>query len=223
MALAAELFDMAGPRLGCRFVESCYLLTLGDLRPNGSWNGFIHDPQPSDGEVLDALNRELVPRGLSLHPRGPGTSWSLYSLGGLELRTRQCSLPWVPLYQRSSWWTGFYTWQAQFWDACTQHLEFGWGWFDEGFMLGYPDRAVLDCPAIQKLGWSKAVPAEVEQADFYQCGLPVFFMLPESRHDPSIVEVEKAWSQFLKSAYASPGHNLLRARKDFLEARRLRA
>ena len=118
MSLALSLFERAGPKIGCRFVESCYLLTLGDMRPYGDWNGFLQDPQPSDDPVWDALNRELVPRGLSLHPARPRNgktpSWGLFSLGGLELRTRQCSIEWVPLYQRSSWWQGFYCWRDRF-------------------------------------------------------------------------------------------------------------
>ena len=221
MALAIDLFERAGPRLGCRFVESCYLLALGDLRPNGSWNGFIREPQDTDGEVLDALNRELVPGGLSLHPAGTGRSWGLYSLGGLELRTRQCSFPWVPRYERSSWWEGFYLWRDRFWKACEEQFEPGWGWFDEGFMLGYPDQALLDYPSMKAAGWKGTVAAPLELADLYRCGLPNFLQWPESREDPDIQGVVSAWSQFLKCAYASPGHLQLRSRPDFLEARRL--
>ena len=61
---------------------------------------------------------------------------------------------------------------------------------------------------------------EVEQADFYRCGLPNFLLLPKSREDPLALQVGLDWGEFLKRAYASRAHQELRAQVNFLAARR---
>lgn len=225
MELAAELFRQAGPKLGCRFVESCYLLVLGDQRPYGGWNGFIEGYQASDEEVFDQLNRYLVPRGLSIHPenptwRGEGKvgAWSMYSLSGLEKRTRDCQISWMPRYQRSTGWAGRYRWEKQARSAYqaqpgtkTYHLM-------EGFMLGYPDAAIVNCQEVFARPFD-TLEANIGAAYYYECGVPCFSYRTEDLSDPGIVRTEQEWSSFLERAYASGTHQQLAGQADFVQAR----
>lgn len=229
MALAHELFRQAGPRLGSRFVEPCYLLALGDMRPYAGWNGFIRDYQPDDELTCDRLNRYLVPRGISLHPERVGArtdrvgAWSIYSLGGLERRTRECRLDWVPKFQRSQGWTGYYQWQNKFSAALQEHVALSQGHFSEGFMLGYPDSAIDAVDQLFRYPSFARVDACIPNADYYVCGMPVYHLRAQDYDRPDSQTRERDWGAFLTAAYASSEHQNLAAEPDFQAARRAQA
>ena len=229
MALARELYRQSGPRLGCRFVEPCYILALGDLRPYAGWNGFIVGYQPEDELTFDRLNRYLVPRGISLHPERVGEregkvgAWSLYSLGGLERRTRECRLEWVPKFQRSQGWTGYYQWEEKFSAAYMEHVALSRGHFYEGFMLGYPDSAIVAVDELFRSPGFARVDACIADADYYTNGMPVYEVRAQDYNRPDVQQNERDWGGFLTGAYASPEHKSLAAEPDFQAARQLQA
>lgn len=225
MRLVRELFELAGPKIGSRFVESCYLLCLGDLRPYGAWNGFMVDPQPGDDEILDKLNRYLVPRGYSLHMHaaregGKVGSFSIHSLEGLDKRTRESRLAWVPRYHRESGWTGYYQWKK---DIYKRLPKDGYT-FDrvEGVMLGYPDAAVDHQEEMVWSNWPTTVDAYLPESAYYDCGLPVFSLRWQDSVDPGLVALEEEWRSFLGQAYASPTHRALASDPKFVAARRVK-
>ncbi len=226
MALCCELYQMAGPRLGQTFVDSCYLLALGDLRPYAGWNGFVPEYQPADEETFDRLNRYLVPRGLSLHPEAPGWredgrvgNFSLYSLSGLERRTRECKLKWMPKYSRQDGWPGFYAWQAAAQLAKREHAADQSYHLMEGFRLGYPDSAIWNCDEIFTRPSYSTVDASIDNAGYYRCGKPVYTLRFEDALAPDVLENEKTWSDFLTRAYASSQHQLLAQDAEFQRSR----
>jgi len=223
MRLVRELYQLAGPKIGSRFVESCYLLCLGDLRPYGAWNGFMVDPAPGDDEIVDKLNRYLVPRGYSLHmhaprPGGQVESFSIHSLEGLDKRTRETKLAWIPRYHRESGWTGYYQWKKDIY----KRLPTGGNTFDrvEGVMLGYPDAAVDHQEEMVWSNWPTTVAAYLPESACYDCGLPVFSLRWQDSSDLGLVALEEEWRSFLGRAYASPTHRELAADKQFVAARR---
>lgn len=226
MQLVRELYDLAGPKIGCRFVESCYLLCLGDLRPYAAWNGFMSDPQPEDDETIDRLNRYLVPRGYSLHMhKSPGAkqgSFSLHSLEGLDKRTRETHLAWIPRYHRESGWPGYYQWKRDIYKRLPEKGKYN---FDkvEGVMLGYPDAAVEQFENLVWSDWPTTVDAYLPESRFYVCGLPVYSLRWQDASDPGLVALEQEWRSFLASAWASPSHKRLAAEASFVKARRQRA
>ncbi|MBX3171751.1 MAG: hypothetical protein KF760_30350 [Candidatus Eremiobacteraeota bacterium] len=226
MKLVRELFERAGPKIGSRFVESCYLLCLGDLRPYAAWNGFMTDPQPQDDEVIDNLNRYLVPRGYSLHlhkPR-PGEkqgSFSLHSLEGLDKRTRETRLAWIPRYRRETGWPGYYRWKKEIYRRLPEKGPYN---FDkvEGVMLGYPDVAVEHFENLVWSDWPTTVDAYLPESRFYTCGLPIYSLRWQDAADPGLVALESEWRTFLAAAWASPTHKALAREQAFIHARRQR-
>lgn len=227
MNLVRELYDLAGPKIGCRFVESCYLLCLGDLRPYAAWNGFMSDPQPEDDETIDRLNRYLVPRGYSLHVHRPKPgarqgSFSLHSLEGLDKRTRETELAWIPRYHRETGWVGYYQWKKDIYKNLPDKGKYN---FDkvEGVMLGYPDVAVERFPELIWSDWPTTVDAYLPESRFYICGLPVYSVRWQDASDPGLVALEREWRSFLAAAWANPAHKELASEPSFVKARRQRA
>jgi len=225
MRLVRELYQLAGPKIGSRFVESCYLLCLGDLRPYGAWNGFMVDPKPGDDEIVDALNRYLVPRGYSLHMHparagGKVESFSIHSLEGLDKRTRETRLAWIPRYHRETGWAGYYQWKKDIY----KRLPKGGHTFDrvEGVMLGYPDAAVDHQEEMVWSNWPTTVDAYLPESAYYDCGLPVFSLRWQDSTDPGLVALEEEWRNFLGQAYASPIHRALASDQQFVAARRVK-
>ena len=227
MKLVRELFELAGPKIGCRFVESCYLLCLGDLRPYAAWNGFMTDPKPEDDEVIDRLNRYLVPRGYSLHLHKPKAgekqgSFSLHSLEGLDKRTRETRLAWIPRYHRESGWPGYYQWKKEIYKQLPNKGKYN---FDkvEGVMLGYPDVAVEQFENLIWSDWPTSVDAYLPESRFYVCGLSIYSLRWQDAADPGPVALEGEWRKFLAAAWASPTHKALAHDEAFTAARRQRA
>ncbi len=222
MKLVWELYRAAGPRIGNRFVEPCYLLCLGDLRPYAAWNGFIIDPQPEDEAIYDRINEILVPRGLSIHPRkmdekGRVEAFSLRSLAGLEKRTRESKLDWVPKYDRATGWPGYYAWK----DECYKRLPKGGDAFHlvEGIMLGYPDPAVEHFPELVWSQWPTTVEATIPAASYYLCGKPIFSLRSSDSAHPAVVATETEWENFLTRCYRTSEHQKLAAEPKFVEER----
>ncbi len=227
MALAQRLYDLAGPRLGCRFVESVYLLCLGDQRPYGSWNGTLKDPGPEDVEAIERLNRFLIPHGYSLHIYGPTansgevSAFSIRSLAGLALTTGESRLAWVPRYQRSNGWSGYYAWKSQIWRSFPQRSS---GFHKvEGIMLGYPDSAVENYEQLCFDDWPTTVDCSLPEAYTYVCGVPIFSLRFQDSLAPDVMAREQRWRDFLVEAYASPMHRQLARQAEFLAAREARA
>ena len=227
MKLVRELFELAGPKIGSRFVESCYLLCLGDLRPYAAWNGPMTDPQPEDDETIDRLNRYLVPRGYSLHvhrpkPGAKPASFSLHSLEGLDKRTRETRLAWIPRYHRESGWAGYYQWKKDIYKRLPDKGKYN---FDkvEGVMLGYPDVAVEHFEELVWSDWPTTVDAYLPESRFYVCGLPIYSLRYQDASDAGLMALESEWRAFLAAAWVSPTHKALAAEEDFKKARRQRA
>ncbi len=227
MKLVRELYELAGPKIGSRFVESCYLLCLGDLRPYAAWNGPMTDPQPEDDEVIDRLNRYLVPRGYSLHVHRPKpgarpASFSLHSLEGLDKRTRESQLSWIPRYRRESGWAGYYQWKRDIYKRLPDKGKYN---FDkvEGVMLGYPDVAVEHFEELVWSDWPTTVDAYLPESRFYACGLPIYSLRWQDASDAGLVALENEWRVFLAAAWDSPTHKTLAAEEAFKKARRRRA
>jgi len=225
MALAQRLYDLAGPRLGCRFVESVYLLCLGDQRPYGSWNGFLNDPGPEDVEAIERLNRTLMPHGYSLHLYGPDekgrvSAFSIRSLAGLELTSSESRLAWVPRYQRSTGWSGYYAWKTRIWRSFPERSS---GFHKvEGIMLGYPDSAVEHYEQLCFDDWPTTVECTLPEAYTYECGVPIFSLRFQDSRAADVIAREQRWRDFLAQAYASPTHHQLSRGKEFRAAREAR-
>jgi hypothetical protein len=221
VALLQELFQASGPRLGCRWPESCYLLTLSDFRARGAWNGFLKPNGPEDLEVVDALNRRLVPRGLSLHPHSSdrGTELDIVSLGGLEFTTHRSHQAWMLPYDRSSGWAGYYAWRSQS-EARSQPLGPMAFHFIEGFLLGYPDSAVEGI--CQTFGFNDyfTVEASIPEVNHFGCGLPVFDLKLTDLDRQDVVETETSWGNFLKTVYHHPKLQSLLNSPEFTRARK---
>jgi len=219
--LATHLYRLAGPRIGCRFLESTYLLCLGDMRPYAAGNGYLPDPRPEDALIIDRLNAYLIPRGLSLHARKPDAqgrvqAFSLRSLRGLERRTQSSQLDWVPRYLCSQGWPGYYQWKSQIW----KHMPDRASGYDrvEGIMLGYPDSAVAGYPGLAIDG-PEAVQSQIAGTDQYLCDQPNFWLRWPNTSAPDVATCEQEWGDFLTRAYASATHQQLAQDPVFLRAR----
>lgn len=222
MELATTLYQIAGPKIGCLFVEPCFLLCLGDLRPYAAGDGYMVDPGPEDQVALDKLNAYLIPRGYSVHPHGANAdgqipTFSLRSLRGLERRTQSTKLSWVPAYDRATGWNGYYDWK----DATYARLPNDQFAFDrvEGIMLGYPDAAVDGYHELVWDGWPTTVEAYIPDAYFNFCGAPVFNLSFRQASNAGVVETESSWQSFLSQAYAGPTNQKLMADPAFQAAR----
>ncbi|MBI3925334.1 MAG: hypothetical protein HY319_07340 [Armatimonadetes bacterium] len=221
MELCEELFVPAGPGIGCRFVESCYLLTLGGMRPYGAWNGFMTDPKPEDDAALADLNRFLEPRGLRLEPQGKA-SFSLYSLEGLERCTGRSRLSWVPPFRHSEGWEGFERWKKECFRRLDQvpcRLGQTRGHLFEGLMLGYPDAAIEHYEELNP-GSPTTITSFAPAIDYYECGLPAYDLRAQDINHPEILACEKDWGDFLRAAYESEPHRRLEQNPAFRDARR---
>lgn len=226
MELVRELYRIAGPKIGSRFVEPVYLLVLGDQRPYGAWNGFMVDPQPEDDAVIEKLNAYLVPRGFSIHPRkvdekGRVQAFSLRSLAGLEKRTRESHLTWVPRYDRNTGWQGYYAWKKSIYQALPKEREKDAFHFAEGIMLGYPDAAVEHFKELAYENWPTTVEASIPSAYYYLNGVPIFELRATDANEAGVVAKEEQWEKFLSTCYRTTAHKELEKRPDFI-AERLR-
>ena len=224
MALVKELYRIAGPKIGSRFVEPVYLLVLGDLRPYGAWNGFMVDPTPEDEVVIEKLNSYLLPRGYSLHPRTPNDqgrvdAFSLRSLAGLERRTKESLLPWVPKYDRAAGWAGYYSWKAAIYAALPKERDKDAFHYVEGIMLGYPDSAVEQYGEFDFGNWPTTVDASIPSAYFYLNGVPIFSLRAQDADRPDVSDTEKRWEKFLADCYRTTAHKELARTPEFIEAR----
>lgn len=222
MALVQQIYQLTGPKLGCRFVEPSYLLCLADLRPYTSNNGFMTDPQPQDEDMVDRLNRFLVPRGFSLHPKqrdaqGRVNSFSLHSLEGLDRRTRETHLSWIPRYRRETGWAGYYQWKRDIWKNMPDR-EVGYDRV-EGVMLGYPDAAVDGYSEDIARDPACYVDAYLPQAYHYDGGLPIFRLPWQAATDAGVMAQEREWNTFLSQAYATPQHQALEQQVEFRQQR----
>ena len=224
MKLVRELYDLAGPKIGCRFVESVYLLSLGDQRPYGAWNGFMLDPQPADDETIDRLNAYLVPRGYSLHmhapdPEGRVGAFSIHSLEGLDKRTRETHLSWIPRYHRESGWAGYYQWKREIYERLPRDGPFTVDRV-EGVMLGYPDAAVDHQEEMVWSSWPSTISVFLPDCRYYTCGLPEFSLRWQDASEPGVVACEREWGDFLRRCWAAPAHRSLQAEPAFQTERR---
>ena len=224
MEMVQELYRIAGPKIGSRFVEPVYLLVLGDLRPYGAWNGFMVDPQPGDDAIIEKLNAYLVPRGYSIHPRekdekGRVAAFSLRSLAGLEKRTRESKLPWVPRYDRQSGWQGYFQWKKEIYRALPKEREKDAFHFVEGIMLGYPDAAVEHFQEFAYEDWPTTVDATIPSAYTYLNGVPIFNLRARDADEAGVVSTEKQWEKFLLGWYQTPAHRTLEKDARFVAAR----
>lgn len=224
MEMVRELYRIAGPKIGNRFVEPVYLLVLGDQRPYGSWNGFMVDPQPGDDAIIEKLNTYLLPRGYSIHPReaderGRVAAFSLRSLTGLEKRTRESTLPWVTRYDRKTGWPGYFTWKKSIYQALPKDREPDAFHFVEGIMLGYPDAAVEHFKELAYENWPTTVDASIPSASYYLNGMPIFDLRASDANDAGVIATEQQWEKFLTACYQTQTHRELAQLPEFVAAR----
>ncbi len=219
-----ELYKRAGPRLGCRFVESAYLLALADWRARGAWNGFLAPVGPADLARIDELNRWLVPQGLSLHvhQEKDRTVMDVLSLGGLEYTAQQSKLKWVAPYVRTTGWAGGYQWfqdtQLRLNNSQPLHtLPFH---YLEGFVLGYPDRSIEGYLSPAGDHTLFTVTATIPEVYRFVNGVPLFDLLAQDCNDPGVLATEKNWNTFLQKVYDHPRMQALFNSQEFIAARK---
>lgn len=218
VALLRELFIRSGPRLGCRWVESCFLLALSDQRTRGAWNGFLRPSSPDDFAVVDKLNDFLVPRGISLHGHHDqrGDSIEVVSLGGLDFTSHQSHVSWMQPFDRSTGWAGYYQWLDRAYKSAPEPRSLH---RVEGFLLGYPDSAVEWLTSEAGQQDFRNIEATVPEANTFKCGLPIWTLNQKDVDAPDQVETEQRWSTFLSTVYRHPQRRALTASPEFVAAR----
>jgi len=223
VALLLNLYNRAGPRLGCRFVESCYLLTLADWRARGAWNGYLIPFPPEDEQRIADLNEWLKPQGLALELRQKpeGARLDIISLGGLEYTSNRSGTEWMQPYDRETGWEGRDQWMSAAkarLNALPTHTEpFH---YLEGFLLGYPDVAVERYCSPAGDHTIDTADATIPAVARYQCGLPIFSLLAADCEHPEVTETEDNWQAFLEAVYDHPRLRKLTDSPEFLAARK---
>lgn len=112
--LVAQLYPVAGSRLGAHLVESNIVLTLAGVR--GQTEFFITNPTTDDKLKMEELNKVLLSRGISVEldgdtfvsPTSGETTQmvNLESLRGYERGSRLTTIPGVPPFSASEGWDG---------------------------------------------------------------------------------------------------------------------
>ena len=237
-AVIADLYDLAGPRLGAAFVEANIVLTIAGAR--GQTDFLIHDPREEDRETIKKMDEALKSRGMSMRTVGgvinrPNERDTLRvhlrNLRGYERVSKLTRIPGILPFEASTGWEEFYEWNKQ----CSSNLEelsatgklpFPESEIDDvrgGVYMGYPDQAIYD--VVEWSGKNTQSPIKdsaIPHVALYGGAEPNFLYRPDHENDPGIKQTVSEWGKILENFYTSPWHTNIKNNPQFVEARKLR-
>jgi hypothetical protein len=234
-----SMYDLVGPKLGARFVESNVVLTLADAR--GTTFLVLDEDEFRAGaaEDVDRINRTLKEEGIRLrlgplksNPRDISMS-PLYieSLKGYEVASRRTKIPGFMRFNASTGWAGLNIWRqevsrrlenAQYEGKIPK--EYDIDFLFDGVIRGYPDRAIYDAcdSGYDDEKRSKEVEAKLPFVSLYASAQPNYDFYREHINDAGIVVHQKEWGDILEDFYSSEWHSRVRTSPEFVSARRHR-
>lgn len=230
VARMAALYAALGPHLGCYLVEANAVLTIAGARGDADLS--IDDPTPDDLVTLQQAQPAFAAQGIrwevmeEVHYTAFGRPFwpaSLNSLEGYARSSRTSHLVGIRPFDASTGWEGFHEWL----DVTFRALEAAYPthamtmW--DGFLLGYPDQAIMDfCVALETGTIEQMECVRLPAVDRYLGAQPCFSYAPAHASDPAIVATATAWQELLESVYASEWHQQLVADPAFQAARQAR-
>ena len=231
VARLAALYTALGPRLGCRLVEANAVLTIAGARGDADLS--INDPTPDDLVTLQQAQPAFAAQGIrwevmeEVHYTAFGRPFwpaSLNSLEGYARSSRTSHLVGISPFDASTGWEGFHEWLDTTFRALQSayptHAMTIW----DGFLLGYPDQAIMDfCAALETGTVEQMERVRLPAVDRYLGAQPCFSYAPAHASDPDIVATATAWQELLEGVYASAWHQHLAADPAFQAARRARS
>lgn len=230
VARLATLYQSAGPRLGCAFVEPNAVLTIAGARGDADLS--IDYPIPDDLVTLERLQPTLLAQGLhwdvtpEYHETAQGRPFwlgMLSSLAGYARVSRFSHLPGVAPFDPATAWEGLRTWQNTTYLALQAAYPKRHDTVWLGVILGYPDQAILDfCQALEEKALKQLEEVSLPAISHYVGAQPIFAYRPEHANDPGIVTTGAAWQELLERVYASEWHQQLATDPAFQAARRVR-
>ena len=173
--LIVDIYQAAGPRIGCTFVEPSIVLVLGGVKAsNGGWAN-ISPPEKADLAVLKRISTEILePRGIQIvanfDNREKRLNFEVRSLAGLERVLANTHL----LSQKIDPPQSFTEWsecQRKVGDALKKRLGgHRGGWRD--LYNGVPDRCILD--TVKSANKATLVATGPSLRNYYDAPQPVF-------------------------------------------------
>lgn len=224
--LILQLYQKAGPTVGCRLVDPSTALTLAGARALTAWTGRFENPTDDDVQALERLDKWLVPRGISLELcREDDTDvyeFSVVNLVGLERVSRSTHIAGFRPYHAETGWTGYYEWQDATMKSLVKHAPVPGNEAHVlyGVLLGYPDRAILDYLRADRTSHDRFISSDIPWTTYYECGVASFSFPPHDCDHPQIVSTEREWGQLLEAIYTAPDMRRLDADPEFRDARR---
>lgn len=231
----SEIYEFLGPKIGSRFVNTNVVLAIAGLK------GLADVPwvmlNKKGVERIEKLNEKIKARGLKIScPKNLGDEIipkiiSLYSLKGIERKTKTTRIPGIIPFDSLSGFKGFYEWNANFGKSLKLAQERGEIPAEvrvgelEAIILGYPDQAIYDFEECLRKGdvQTDLQPADIVSvspyAEKYGGAVPEFDFYPEHANDPEIVAYIKEARLILKNFYDSQWFQKIVRDIDFLKAR----
>lgn len=229
--IISNLYNAAGPKIGCRLVEANVVLAIAGLKSLAdiSWLQL----NESEQEQLKNTNEVARIYGITFYYEPTVDQLGIESLKGLEGKAKTTKIPGIPPFDSRQQSEGFAKWlkavDPSLESARAAGLlppETNLEIIYEGIRLGYPDQAILDFEewlrsdsAYSNLDTSNMLSIDPEawkltgnvcEFDFY----------PQHANDPEIVEYIKTARQILKEFYKSEQFQRLKTDAVFLEARK---
>ena len=210
-----ELYDEAGPSLGCLLLEPDMVLTLTGHKAESRWIRDVAEAQ-TDGPTVEKINRFLEPHGSRLVM----VDDELYakSLVGLEKSTQRSRLPWMEPFDKAEGWSGFSDWRSKQRDKLdNESLEL------IAFLHGEPDSAVRG-RGLEKdvIAHRQRVTTDVPYAEILKNEGVNFRVSPQDAAAPDVTETVQRFSGVLKEVYEDPRVDEVLRSEPFLNARRAR-
>lgn len=242
--LVAQIYQLAGPRIGPLLVEANIVLTLAGAR--GQTEFFIANPQPNDWEKVAAVKKILESRGIKIRAQDKTFKAAsdnketlivdVENLKGYEYASHLSRIPGISRFDASTGWEGFREWRIRVSAGLrkaivenripyTENTEGEiQGMIITGISKGYPDTAIydaIDCWIVHERTYQLA-DSQIPYVDIYHGAEPNFDFHPDHKNDPTIQQTITSWGKILEDFYASPWHQQIKRNPQFQQTRELR-
>ncbi len=236
--LVAEIYDIAGRRMGPILMEANILLTLSGAR--GQTEASIISPIAEDWEAVTKVNEKLQPKGVSITARAELSKTvhekdvltfdveSLLGYAHVSHLAKAAGIPGVEPFDASKGWEGLVEWKQDTWNAIETALKTGQIPYPPdqlphifyGIIKGYPKRAIFDiCDWLLTEGRYRYAVTDIPYVALYGGAQPNFGYHSDHAHDASIRNTVAQWGNILKEFYAHPWHQKISQDAQFIHTR----
>jgi hypothetical protein len=212
--LILELYEEAGPGLGCLLFEPDIFLTLSGHKTQSRWIENV--VTQADAPTVEKLNRALEKHGSRLVI--DDEYFYAQSLVGLEESIARSGLTWLIPFDKASGWEGLEAWRIeqrnQLDDESLEVLS---------FMQGLPDSAVRG-RGIDKdlIDFDMRISTDLPYSRVLMGSGVNFFMSPKYAADPDVLEVTRRLGEELRTFYLHDQVRQVIRTPEFLNARKER-